>query len=166
MKYPNLQHNQALTCAYATNRKSGEGMTTYSPEPRPAREIPDREQLAAASRRQAFLEARGIQQPSKHHIGSSSGFHPEEDQYELVEDEEYYRTRLPTSARRYQNYHVSPRNRSTTRETNDCTSDMLMYRSAAAGKLCYRQSGEEHQKSMRLSFNEYDFTYLYHQYVY
>ena len=83
-------------------------MTTYSQEPRPAREIPTREQLAAASRRQAFLEARGIQQPSKHHIGSSSGFHPEEDEYELVEDEEYYRTRLPTSARRYQNYHVSP----------------------------------------------------------
>jgi hypothetical protein len=68
----------------------------YYTERRPARKIPTREQVEAAARRQ---------QPSRHHVGSNSGFHPEADEYELEEDEAYYRTQLPTSARRYQ---VSP----------------------------------------------------------
>jgi hypothetical protein len=63
----------------------------YYKEPRPARQIPTREQLEAAARRQ---------QPSRHHIGSNAGFHPEEDEDELLDEE--WPSRLPTSARRYQ----------------------------------------------------------------
>ena len=54
-------------------------MTTYYQERRPVRKIPTREQLAA-SRRQAILEARSRQQPSRHHIGSNAGFHHEEEE--------------------------------------------------------------------------------------
>src|SRR5690242_13284337 len=73
------------------------------------RTIPTQEQVAYAARRQAFVEARSNQQPSTHHIGTAR-FHPEEDQegFALEEDESYYNTRLPTSARRYQGYSVSP----------------------------------------------------------
>jgi len=64
------------------------------------RHIPTREQLTAASRRQAILEARSSQQPSRHHIGSNSGFHPEEDEDEILDED--WPSRLPTSSRRYQ----------------------------------------------------------------
>src|SRR5947199_7091055 len=73
------------------------------------------EQIIAASRRQAVQEA----DPS--YSGHSANIHPEhrpfdsqelayttfddESEYEIEEDEKYYRTRLPTSSRRYQ---VSP----------------------------------------------------------
>jgi hypothetical protein len=70
-------------------------------EPRPVRKIPTREQIEAAARRQAVSEEKGSRVPSKHSIGSSAGFHPEEDD-ELEEDERYYTTRQPTSVRRYQ----------------------------------------------------------------
>jgi hypothetical protein len=73
------------------------------------RTIPTKEQVAYAARRQALVEARSGQQPSTHHIGTAS-FHPEEDVevFDLEEDESYYTTRLPTSARRYQGYALSP----------------------------------------------------------
>jgi hypothetical protein len=78
------------------------------------------EQIIAASRQQARQEA----DPS--YSGHSAGIHPEhrpymstelshipvrfdaEGEYELEEDDAYYQTRLPTSARRYQGYAVSP----------------------------------------------------------
>ena len=74
----------------------------FNEEARPVRKIPTREQVAAA-RRQAAVEAGRIQQASHHHIGSSSGFHPEEDEDEILDEE--WPSRLPTSTRRY---HVSP----------------------------------------------------------
>jgi hypothetical protein len=92
-----------LHTAYVTGRKPGERVTnTYYDEPRPVRKIPTRQQIDAAAQRQAILEARRSQQPSHHHIGSNSGFHPEEDEEILDED---WPPRLPTSTRRYQ---VSP----------------------------------------------------------
>jgi hypothetical protein len=56
------------------------------------RHLPPRtqQQIIAASRKQAAYEAE------------------EEGEYELEEDEAYYRTQLPTSARRYQGYEISP----------------------------------------------------------
>ncbi len=65
-------------------------MTTYYSEPRPARKIPTRVQLEAAARRQAMYEA---------NVDDAGN------DYDLEEGDEYYQTRLPTSARRYQ---VSP----------------------------------------------------------
>lgn len=100
-------------------------------EPRPARNIPTREQLIQAARRQDRYEANVEADPS--YGGHQAGIHPEhrpyvstelsqsrtgksiqtrapvtydaEGDYEIEEDESYYDTRLPTSARRY---HVSP----------------------------------------------------------
>jgi len=77
----------------------------YYTERRPVQKIPTRGQVEEAARRQAALEAAD---PS--YMGHSAGIHPEHrpyitDDYELEEGDEYYQTRLPTSARRYQ---VSP----------------------------------------------------------
>jgi hypothetical protein len=98
-----------FTAQSTQQERAGEGMTTYHRERHPVRQIPTREQLEAAHRR-TVAQDRQIQQPSTHHIGSSSGFHPEpeDEAYELEEGDEYYQTRLPTSARRYQGYTVSP----------------------------------------------------------
>jgi hypothetical protein len=89
----------------------------YSQVRHPVRKIPTKEQLEYAARRQAQYEA----DPS--YSGHSAGLHPEhrpyistdkpatlydDADYELEEDESYYTTRLPTSARRYQGYAVSP----------------------------------------------------------
>jgi hypothetical protein len=76
------------------------------------------EQIIAAPRQQARHDA----DPS--YSGHHAGIHPEhqpyestelspmtfhaEDEYELEEDDAYYHTRLPTSARRYQGYAISP----------------------------------------------------------
>src|SRR5689334_22505260 len=62
----------------------------YSKTRQPVRTIPTKEQLAYAARRQAQLEADA------------------EGDYEVEEEESYYETRLPTSARRYQGYALSP----------------------------------------------------------
>ena len=89
----------------------------YSQVRHPVRQIPTKEQLEYAARRQAQYEA----DPS--YSGHSAGLHPEhkpyistdlshkpasfhvDANYELEEDDAYYDTRLPTSSRRYQ---VSP----------------------------------------------------------
>src|SRR5205809_663734 len=87
----------------------------YSQVRHPVRKIPTKEQVEYAARRQAQYEA----DPS--YSGHSANIHPEhrpfdsqelayttfddESEYEIEEDEKYYRTRLPTSSRRY---HVSP----------------------------------------------------------
>jgi hypothetical protein len=68
------------------------------------RKIPTKEQVAYAARRQA------MQQADSSYSGHHAGMHPEHqpyvgNDYELVEDDAYYDTRLPTSTRRYQ---VSP----------------------------------------------------------
>src|SRR5437588_9339389 len=65
------------------------------------------EQIIQASRKQARQEA----DPS--YSGHYAAMHPEHQPYmtdedELEEDESYYTTRLPTSARRYQGYDISP----------------------------------------------------------
>ena len=64
------------------------------------------EQIIAAARKQAQQEA----DPS--YSGHYAGMHPEHRPYmtddEIEEDESYYTTKLPTSARRYQGYSVSP----------------------------------------------------------
>jgi hypothetical protein len=146
-------HNQPTTkraafllfSAYADRKDNGAAMTEqrrgeqiafpnqnrYNKEPQPARNIPTREQLIQAARRQAQYEANVEADPS--YSGHQAGIHPEhrpylstelsqsrtgksvqtrapvtydaEDDYEIEEDESYYDTRLPTSARRYQ---VSP----------------------------------------------------------
>ncbi len=103
----------------------------YNKEPRPAQKIPTREQIIAAARRQAQLEADVEADPS--YGGHFAGTHPEhkpfistqlqhsqtgqsaasrapvtfdaEGDFDLEEADEYYQTRMPTSARRYQ---VSP----------------------------------------------------------
>jgi hypothetical protein len=80
-------------------------VTTYYEERHPVRKIPTAEQLAEA-RKQARQQA--MQEASHHRVGHSSGLHPEDETYELIEDDEYYQTRMPTSAIRYQNYQVSP----------------------------------------------------------
>jgi hypothetical protein len=94
----------SLRTTRKTSKKSGERVTdqyrreqiafpnqrtTYFQEPRPARKIPTREQILAAARRQAALEANV----------------DVENDYDLEEGDEYYQSRLPTSSRRYQ---VSP----------------------------------------------------------
>jgi hypothetical protein len=80
----------------------------------PVRKIPTPEQRAAAARRQAQYEA-AMQEADPSYSGHKAGIEPEhrpfdsqqltQGDYELEEDEAYYRTRLPTSSRRYQ---VSP----------------------------------------------------------
>jgi hypothetical protein len=64
------------------------------------------EQIIQTSRKQARQEA----DPS--YSDHFAGIHPESKRYitddELEEDESYYTTRLPNSARRYQSYAVSP----------------------------------------------------------
>src|SRR5437016_7349282 len=93
----------------------------YSQVRHPVRQIPTKEQLEYAARRQAQYEANEEADPS--YSGHSAGLHPEHNpyistdlsnkpasfhvdcDYELEEDDEYYNTRLPTSSRRYQ---VSP----------------------------------------------------------
>jgi hypothetical protein len=90
----------------------------YSHVRHPVRKIPTKEQVAYAAKRQAQYVAAD---PS--YMGHDAGIHPEhrpymstelshtpvtfdaEREYEIEEDEAYYRTQLPTSARRYQ---VSP----------------------------------------------------------
>jgi hypothetical protein len=98
-KVPNSKRAAILLfTAYATGRKPGERVSDdYYIEPRPARKIPTRDQILASARRQAAYEARTNASPPV--IA---------DDYELEEDESYYTTRLPTSARRYQDYQVSP----------------------------------------------------------
>ncbi len=122
-----------LFTAHTTGRKPGKRVTDqyrreqiafsnqnrYFREPRPARQIPTREQLEQAARRQAQYEA-----ADESYSGHSAGIHPEhrpyltdernprtkvsasvpvvEDDYELEEDEDYYVTRPHTSSRRYQ----------------------------------------------------------------
>src|SRR5436305_15066098 len=89
----------------------------YSQVRHPVRQIPSKEQLEYAARRQAQYEA----DPS--YSGHSAGLHPEhkpyispdlsnkpasfhvDADYDLEEDDAYYDTRLPTRSRRYQ---VSP----------------------------------------------------------
>jgi hypothetical protein len=63
-------------------------VTQYSKTRHPVRQLPrlTQEQIIAASRNQPYVT----------------------DEDELEEDESYYTTRLPTSARRYQGYSVSP----------------------------------------------------------
>jgi hypothetical protein len=61
--------------------------SNYSTERRPVRKQPTREQIEAAARRQTLAEQ------------------DQEADYDLEDDDAYYQTRLPTSARRYQ---VSP----------------------------------------------------------
>ena len=78
----------------------------YYREPRPARQIPTRDQILAAARRQAAYEA-----ADESYSGHSAGLHPEhrptatdqpnQNEYELEEDERYYTTRPHTSTRRY-----------------------------------------------------------------
>jgi hypothetical protein len=65
------------------------------------------EQIIAQARQHARQEA----DPS--YSGHSAGIHPKHQPYvtdedELEEDERYYTTRLPTSARRYQEYDITP----------------------------------------------------------
>ncbi len=102
--------------------KPGEAVTNnYYQEPRPARHIPTREQIAHRYSRtgnkgkQQYIPPQ--QEASRHRVGHYAGFHPEDTPYlsgdlqqelvvaddsELEEDDAYYQTRLPTSARRYQ----------------------------------------------------------------
>jgi hypothetical protein len=84
----------------------------YSKTRHPVRKISTREQIEHTARRQALQEA----DPS--YSGHSAGIHPEsrpdssrdltpvqldsEEDFDLEEGDEYYQTRLPTSARRYQ----------------------------------------------------------------
>jgi hypothetical protein len=93
---------------------------TYYEEPRPARKIPTKEQIAHA-RRQAAYEA-AEQEADTSYSGHYAGFHPEHkpfltdertkriktntsvalaDEYELEEDPRYYEIRPRTSSRRY-----------------------------------------------------------------
>src|SRR5436305_1666998 len=101
-------------------------MTTYYREPRPVRKIPTREPKEQTDRRQAMNE-----EADPSYTGHDAGLHPEhrpyvstdlshsragkrnpsthtpvtfdaEGEYDLEEDERYYNTQLPTSARRYQ----------------------------------------------------------------
>jgi len=131
---PKCQERQSQCKTYGERRyRSVEQKRTsfllpqqYSKTRQPVRQIPTKEQLEYAARRQAQYEA----DPS--YSGHKAGIEPEhrpysstelshsragkrstqtpvtfdaEDEYELEEDEEYYRTQLPTSARRYQ---ISP----------------------------------------------------------
>lgn len=107
----------------------------YSIESRPVRNIPTREPLQAAARREAQQQAlyKAEIEADQSYEGHFAGIHPEhrpyisselspistgsnahtrasvlvdaQEAYDLEEDESYYTTRLPTSARRYQ---VSP----------------------------------------------------------
>ncbi len=93
----------------------------YYREPRPARHIPTREQIAHRYTRtgnqskQQYIPPQ--QEASRHRVGHQAGLHPEDqpyltgdmqqgvlvaDDYALEEADAYYQTRLPTSARRYQ----------------------------------------------------------------
>jgi hypothetical protein len=103
-------------------------MTTSSQEPRPARQLPTREQIA---HRYTQAGTPGKQhyvlpqhEASRHRAGHNAGLHPEDtpflsgemqpgflvaDDYELEEGDEYYQTRLPTSARRYQGMPLATR---------------------------------------------------------
>src|SRR6266496_3868688 len=73
-------------------------MTTYYQEPRPARKIPTKEQIA---HRYTRTKNQSKQQYVPQQLDA-------EGEYELEEDEAYYDTRLPTSSRRYQGYEISP----------------------------------------------------------
>jgi hypothetical protein len=93
----------------------------YYTEPRPARQIPTREQIAHRITRtgnqskQQYIPTQ--EHSSRHRVGHSAGLHPDDqpytskgiqqglpvaDAYYLEEDDAYYQTRLPTSVRRYQ----------------------------------------------------------------
>ncbi len=109
-----------LFTAHAAGRKPGERVTSnYYTEPRPARSIPTKEQIAHRYTRagngskQRYIPQ---QEASRHRAGHSAGLHPEDqpfltgdmqhwvvvaDDYDLEEADAYYQTRLPTSARRY-----------------------------------------------------------------
>jgi len=93
----------------------------YYRERRPVRHIPTKEQLAADpsySGHQAGIhpEHRPYSSTELSHskagMRSTSTHTPDtfgtEGDYELEEDDAYYHTRLPTSARRYQGYEISP----------------------------------------------------------
>jgi len=81
----------------------------YYTEPRPARQIPTREQIAyqyARTGNQSKQQYIPKQQASRHRVGHSAGLHPEDTpystgDYELEEAEEYYVTRPHSSVRRY-----------------------------------------------------------------
>jgi hypothetical protein len=96
-------------------------MTTYYQEPRPARHIPTREQIAhhytraGTPGKQQYIPPQ--REASRHRVGHQAGLHPEDqpyitgdmqqglvdaDDFDLEEDDAYYQTRLPTSSRRYQ----------------------------------------------------------------
>ncbi len=95
-------------------------MTTSYQEPRPARNYPRKEQIAhrytknGKQGREQYLPSH--QEASQHRVGHKAGQHSENasyltgdrqqgvivaDEYELEEDNSYYDTRPPTSARRY-----------------------------------------------------------------
>ncbi len=69
----------------------------HSTDRHPARNIPTREQVKEKVRKQ---------QPSRQYVVSNSGDHLEEGEDEILDEE--WPSRLPTSARRYQGYTVSP----------------------------------------------------------
>lgn len=95
-------------------------MTTFYSEPRPAGQLPRREQIA---HRYSHSGKKGKQQyippqqtASRHYAGHYAGFHPEDTPYisedikprvvaadndDLEDGDVYYQTRMPTSARRY-----------------------------------------------------------------
>ncbi len=94
---------------------------TYYEEPRPARKIPTKEQIAHHYTRTGKQEKQQYIPPqheaSRHRVGHQAGLHPEDTpyltgdmqqgtviagDYELEDDDAYYQTRLPTSSRRYQ----------------------------------------------------------------
>jgi hypothetical protein len=100
----------------------------YYREPRPARHIPTKEQIAYRYTRtgnkskQQYIPPQ--QEASHHRVGHQAGLHHEDqpyitgdmqqglvvaDDYELEEDDGYYQTRLPTSSRRYQGVPIDPR---------------------------------------------------------
>jgi hypothetical protein len=98
--------------------------TSYN-EPRPARKLPPREQIAhhyTRSDKQQYIPPQ--HEASQHRAGHYAGFHPEDQPYitgdmqqgvivaddnDLEEDDGYYQTRLPTSSRRYQGVPIATR---------------------------------------------------------
>jgi hypothetical protein len=110
-----------LYTAYTTDGKQGEVVThTYYEEPRPARHVPTKEQIAnrlpknGNQSKQQYIPPQ--HEASRHRVGHQAGLHPEDtpyltgnmqqgvvvaDDYGLEEDESYYDTRPHTSSRRY-----------------------------------------------------------------
>jgi hypothetical protein len=98
---------------------------TYYNEPRPARKLPPKEQIAhnyTRSGKQQYIPPQ--HEASQHRAGHYAGFHPEDQPYitgdmqqgvvvaddnDLEEDDGYYQTRLPTSSIRYQGVPIATR---------------------------------------------------------